>query len=307
MKKIIAKRLQKGDLIGIVSPSAPVEDKFRKAFNTGVDWFKQHGFRVKIASNALGNSLGYSASAQEKASDINEMFSDKEVKAIICSQGGQNANSILPYLDYELIKNNPKVFLGISDITVLLNTLYLKTGLITFHGNDVMWGFGREHEPYNEQEFFERLIEGKIGVINKNRDWKCVREGVAEGKLIGGNLHCMLKLAGTEYFPDLNDAILFLEDFGEEGTPGEVNQLFHQLKQIGGLEKIKGLWLGFYKTKSKVQIEDIAQEVVADYDFPILQCDDFGHNTPNTTIPIGIKAKLDATNCEVELLEPCVK
>ena len=303
---MIPSKLQRGDRIGIVSPSNPVTEDLKPQLNTGVQFFKDFGFDVLVAPNALKNTLGYSATPQEKAEDINAMFSDASVKTIICSQGGANANSVLPFLDYDLIRSNPKIFLGISDITVLLNAIYHKTALVTFHGNDVMWGFGRKHESYDEDEFKLRLMDGMIGGINKNSEWKCIRAGVAEGVLIGGNLNCIIKLIGTEFIPDFQDKILFLEDFGEEGDPAVVSCLLCHLKQIGVFEQISGLWLGHYKTKLNVKIEDVALEVVKDYDFPILKCDDFGHNCPNTTLPVGIKIRLDADKQEVVILEPCV-
>ncbi len=276
-------------------------------FNKGVDFLKNHGFKVKVGKNALNNTLKYSATPQEKAEDMNSMFADKEVKAIICSQGGANSNSILPLLDFEIIKNNPKIFLGISDITVLLNAIYQKTGLVTFHGNDVMWGFGAEHTDYDEQEFVDRLVKGKIGEVKHNSKWKCIKEGITEGVLIGGNLNCLNKLAGTKYQPDFEAKILLLETFDESNAPDDVEAELSRLKQMGVFEKIKGLWIGYYNHKSKIPYEEIVMNVVKDYDFPILKCDDFGHNTPNTTIPIGIKIKLDATNKQIVLLDKCVE
>ena len=219
---MIPKRLKVGDTIGIVSPSGPVNEELKHQFDKGIDFLKNLGFKVKIGKNALSNSLKYSATPQEKADDMNAMFADDEIKAVICSQGGANANSILPLLDFEIIKNNPKIFLGISDITVLLNAIYQKTGLVTFHGNDIMWGFGTEHTDYDEQEFKDRLIEGKIGEIKHNSEWGCIRDGVAEGVLIGGNLNCLNKLVGTEYLPDFKDKILLLESFDESNSPDDV-------------------------------------------------------------------------------------
>ena len=304
---MIPKKLQIGDTIGIVSPSGAVSKELKNQFKKGVDFLKNLGFKVKVGKNALNNTLKYSATPQEKADDMNSMFADKEIKAIICSQGGANSNSILPLLDFEIIKNNPKIFLGISDITVLLNAIYQKTELVTFHGNDVMWGFGNEHADYDEQEFIDRLVKGKIGEVKHNSEWKCVRKGLVEGVLIGGNLNCLNKLAGTEYQPDFEGKILLLETFDEGDAPDDVECELSHLKQMGIFEKIKGLWIGYYNHKSKIPYEEIVMNVVKDYDFPILKCDDFGHNTPNTTIPIGIKIKLDATNKQIVLLDKCVE
>jgi len=304
---MISKRLQTGDTIGIVSPSGAVSKELENQFDKGIDFLKNLGFKVKVGKNALNNTLKYSATPQEKADDVNSMFADSKVKAIICSQGGANSNSILPLLDFEIIKKNPKIFLGISDITVLLNAIYQKTGLITFHGNDVMWGFGTKHTDYDEQEFIDRLIKGKIGEIKHNSEWKCIRDGIVEGILIGGNLNCLNKLAGTEYQPNFEAKILLLETFDESNAPDDVEAELSRLKQMGVFEKIKGLWIGYYNHKSKIPYEEIVMNVVKDYDFPILKCDDFGHNTPNTTIPIGTRIKLDATNKQVVLLDKCVE
>ena len=302
---LLASRLKVGDTIGIVSPAAPVTEDQRAQVDRGVEVLQEYGFKVEFAPNALGNSLGYSASARQKADDINQMFRSDAVKAIMCSQGGFNSNSVLPYLDYNLIRANLKIFIGISNITVLLNAIYAKTGLITFHGNDLIWGFGRDLTEYEVSEFLIRMVGAEAGVITHHSTWNCVRKGSAAGRLIGGNLDSLLQLAGTEHFPDCSGAILFLEAFGEEpgGTrPNRLSAGLHQLQQLGVLAKINGLWLGHYKHESGVKMEQIVQEVAVDYSFPIVSCDDFGHNTPNTTIPIGCEARIDATNARIELL-----
>jgi muramoyltetrapeptide carboxypeptidase len=298
---IIPPSLNKGDTIGIVSPSDPIIPETRSQLDKGIQFLEKHGFKIELAANTLKNTLGYSATAQEKADDINKMFAAQHIKAIICSQGGHNANAVLPLLDYGQIKSNPKIFSGMSDITVLLNAIHEQTGLITFHSNDLMWGFGWNCTLYEEQEFLDRLVDKKIGIINKNNKWQCIRKGIAEGKLIGGNLRCLAKLAGTKYFPAMDGAILFLEYYGEESPETLVSAYFNQLEQLGVFRKINGLWLGYYKSPQNIPIEKIANEVTAKYDFPIMQCDDFGHNTPNTVIPVGCLAQLDATNRNLEL------
>jgi muramoyltetrapeptide carboxypeptidase len=304
---MIPRKLQIGDTIGIISPSAPVTEETLGQFNKGIEFLKNAGFKTKIAKNALKNTLKYSATPEEKAYGLNSMFADPKVKAIICSQGGDNSNAILPLIDFNLIRKNPKIFLGISDITVLLNAINKETGLVTFHGNDLMWGFGREPTKYDEEEFRGRLIEGKIGEIRHNSEWKCIRGGTAEGILVGGNLNCLNKLAGTRYFPDFEGKILFLESFDESNPPAKVDAELQRLGQMGVFEKILGLWIGHYKHESKIPYEEIVLNAVKEYDFPILKCDDFGHNTPNTTVPIGVRVKLDAKNRKVAILEKCVE
>lgn len=305
---MLPKKLKIGESIGIISPSGPVTQEHMDQFNAGVAFFKSLGFKVSVSKNAFSNSLEYSATPQEKADDIHAMFADNEIKAIVCSQGWSNSNSILPLLNFEIIKNNPKIFLGISDITVLLNAIYYKTGLVTFHGNDVMWGFGRNYTDYDKKEFVERLLEKKIGKINQNSWWKTVRNGISEGILVWWNLNCIVKLLATQkYWPDFKNKILLLEDFDMSAAPDRIDCDLHILKQHKVFDQIQGLWIGHYNHESKIPYEDIVMNVVKEYNFPILKCDDFGHNTPNTVIPIGTKVRLDATNKQVIILKDCVQ
>jgi muramoyltetrapeptide carboxypeptidase len=307
---LIPRKLSKGDAIGIVSPSTPVTPSLAGQCEAGVAFLESHGFRVVIGKHVHSTTLGYAASPREKAEDINQMFEDETIRAIICSQGGATANACLPYLNWDSIRKHPKVFLGISDIAVLLNAIHHKTGLITFHGNDLLWGFGRNPTTYDEQEFLACFINGRIGEIPPNRERRTIRPGIAEGRLLGGNLHCLLKLAGTPYFPDFAEAILFVEDIGIE--PEGCDHLFQQLKQIGVFDQIRGVIIGYIdglqnKENAVMQMEDVLLHVSAEYDFPVLKTDDFGHNCPNTVLPVGGRARIDADKGRIEILEECVQ
>lgn len=306
---LIPPRLKKGDRIGVVSPSRAVMPELAGQFANGVKYLQGLGFEVVQGRNVFSSSWGYSASPEEKAEDINAMFADDSVRAVICSQGGANSNACLPYLDWELIRTHPKVFLGISDITVLLNAIHQQTGLVTYHGNDVVWGFGRVPTDYDRQEFISILVEGRSGKITPRGLRKTVRGGAAEGKLLGGNLPCLLKLAGTPYFPDFSEAIFFVEaiDISPEGC----DQAFHQLKQIGFFERIRGAVVGYIDglqniENAPVQMEELLLHVSAGREFPILKVDDFGHNCPNTVLPVGGRLRLDADEHSLELLQACV-
>lgn len=208
--------------------------------------FKDMGFKIELSKNVYANTLGYSSTVSEKVEDINEMFANKEVKAIICSQGGQNSNTILPYIDYEIIKNNPKIMMGISDSTAILNAIYSKTGIITYHQNDVVWGLGRETSKKEINDFKLRLIDGKNGKIEHFTKWKCLKAGIVEEILIGGNPSTLVKLLNTEYCPDFNNKILFLEDYADESPLDEIDSKINILKQHKVFEKIKGLWIGYF-------------------------------------------------------------
>ncbi len=307
---LIPKGLFQGAAIGIVSPSNPVIKELKGQFTQGVKFLEKLGFKVVIGKHVFSTSWGYAASPQEKAEDINRMFDDESISAIICSQGGATANACLPYLDWENIRKNPKIFLGISDITVLLNAIHKKTGLITFHGNDLIWGFGRDPTRYDEGEFLSRLVEAKIGAIPPNRERRTVRKGVAEGKLLGGNLNCLLKLAGTPYFPDFSRAILFVEAINI--TAEECDRLFQQLKQMDVFKLIRGVLVGYIDglqncEKALMQMEDVLLRVTEEYDFPILKINDFGHNCPNTVLPVGGEVRIDADKLTIEILKNCVQ
>jgi muramoyltetrapeptide carboxypeptidase len=307
---LIPTRLKAGDTIGIVSPSTPVTDELSEQFRRGVEFLGGLGFRLVIGEHVRSKTLGYAASPQEKAEDINRMFADEAIKAIICSQGGATANACLPYLSWDAIRDNPKIFVGISDITVLLNAIHHKTGLVTFHGDDVMWGFGRHPTAYDRQEFIACLMDARIGEVAANRERRTIRGGAAEGKLLGGNLLCLLKLAGTPYWPDFAGAIFFVEALNI--TPEACDYQFRQLEQMGVFDAIQGAIVGYVDGLQKDenathQMEDVLLDATSRYGFPILKVNDFGHNCPNTVLPVGGRVKVDADRQTVEILTNCVQ
>jgi muramoyltetrapeptide carboxypeptidase len=303
-------RLKIGDTIGIVSPSNPVVEEIQEQYNQGVAFVEQLGFKLAFGKYTHSTAWGYAASPQEKAQDINHMFADAAVKAILCTQGGYSANACLPYLDWEIIRRNPKIILGISDITVLLNAIHTKTGLITFHGNDLIWGFGRNPTPYDINEFRACLMQGRIGKIPANGKRKSVRSGTATGRLLGGNLTCLLKLAGTPYWPDFNDAILAIEAI--DVPPASLDHMFQQLKQMGIFNQIKGILTGTIDgldndPEALIHMEEVLLRITGEFSFPILKANDFGHNCPNTTLPIGGQIQFNADDCTITILEDVVQ
>jgi muramoyltetrapeptide carboxypeptidase len=307
--KMIPQKLRPGDTIGIVAPSDPVRPEFDDRLKAGVELFNSMGFKVRLGQNIHSESLGYTATAQEKAADINAMFADPAVNAIICAQGGDSANAPLDLLDWDLIEHNPKIFLGLSDITVLLNAIFAKTGLVTFHGNDILWGFGNDPTSYEIDEFRRFLIDGKIGAVPPNRPRKTIRSGHTEGILLGGNIRCLLKLAGTPYWPDFSGGILFIEAYII--SPSGCQTAFHQLKQMGVFDRINGIIVGYIDSMQKDGgkgpfMEEVLQEVTTDFEFPILKINDFGHNCPNTLLPVGGEARMDADAKTLEITQPVV-
>jgi muramoyltetrapeptide carboxypeptidase len=309
MTNLNPRKLLVGDTIGVVAPSDPVFPDQEDKLQMGIDYFENLGFKVKLGAHIRANSLGYAATPQQKAHDINVMFADPNICAIICAQGGDTANAPLSLLDWESIQKNPKIFLGLSDITVLLNAITHKTGLLTFHGNDILWGFGNELAEYEHSEFLRVLIEGGIGPIPLNQPRMRVRSGQATGRLLGGNLRCLLKLAGTPYWPDFSGAILFMEAF--QISQSACHTAILQMQHIGVFDQICGVIVGYiysmqHNDGPRPHMEDILLDLTQGYQFPILKMNDFGHNCPNTILPVGGQVFMDADQGTLEVLAPCL-
>ena len=299
-----AEKLKRGDTIGIIAPSEPITEEYKEYRKKSIKIFEDMGFKIKLSKNIYKNTLGYSATPEEKASDINDMFSDKEVKAIISAVGGDNSFNCLGLIDYENIKRNPKIICGYSDATNYLEAIYTKTGLITYHHLEMIDLGRKSKKDFELSQFKKILIDGTLGEVDKNSKYITLQKGCVEGIIVGGNVPSMVTLLNTEYFPDLTDKILFLEVFATSTDFDLADRYIGLLKYHGVFDKIKGLWIGHYHGDTEdTKIEDIFMRHLKEYDFPILKCDDFGHDCEKVVIPIGSKVKLDANNCKVIILE----
>ena len=266
------------------------------------------GFKIKRGKYVLEDYYGSAGTREQKAEDMMNMFKDNEVKAIICLNGGETCNTFIELLDYNVIRQNPKIITGYSDITVLLQTIYKKTGLVTFHGESFIH-FGEDDAKEKYKEFESGFVNKKIGkFLTGNK--KIIRNGNIEGKIIGTNLGSMMYLLGTEYLPDMQDKILLLESY--RTSPNECQRRFAQLKQFGIFDKVKGIVIGYNYDLQKngniyPQMEDILLEYTKEYNFPIIKCNDFGHKMVNSVIPIGVNLKLDCDSGKVEITEEFLK
>ena len=236
------------------------------------------------------------------------MFRDKNVKMIWCAKGGQNSNSTFEYLDYELIKNNPKIICGYSDITSLTNIITAKTGLVTFSGTNFKT-ISTDETNYSYNEVMKRFVDGSLEIGLEGEKYETLKEGVAEGELIGGNLSLTRGLVSGKYSIDFTDKILFLEELGFETMPSLVSNYIYYMKQNGVFDKIKGLWIGNYEHESGISLEKVILDVLNnEYNFPIIKSNNFGHTETKTVIPIGTKARIDTKNeRKIELIEKCVR
>ena len=306
MKLIVPEKLKKGDLIGVVAPASPIIGDNIEEIQNAKKIIENLGYKVKFSENLFSNSQNYSASAKEKAKDINEMFKNSNIKMIWCAKGGNNSNSTFEYLDFENIKRNPKIICGYSDISSLTNIITAKTGLVTFSSTNFKT-VATDETDYSLKEVLKRFVEKSLKLGTKNECYDTIRSGIAEGELIGGNLNLTSGLVAGKYSIDFTDKILFLEELFVETPPVLVSNYFYHMKQNGVFDKIKGIWLGNYD--GAVSIEQILLDTLeGEYSFPIIKSNNFGHIDKKTVIPIGTMAKID-TNIEnkIELLENCVK
>lgn len=303
---MIPNRLKKKDKIGIIAPSSSITEEKLEDINNSITLMESSGFEIVFGKNVFKNTLGYGATAKEKAEDINNMFANTNIKAIFCATGGENSNSTFEYLDYELIKKNPKIICGFSDSTSILNMIAQKTGLVTFNGATFKSLTSWETE-YSYKQIINKFVLGKTELAEDDDKFYCIKEGIAEGKLIGGNLFLTSNLCSGKFNIDFTDKILFIEELAYEADAEMVSNYLYKMKQNGVFDKIKGIWVGNYE--GKVPLEKILLDTLeGNYNFPIIKSNNFGHTDRKMVIPIGTKAKIDTTKeRKIELLESCVK
>ena len=303
---MIPNRLKKGDIVGVVALSSCIKEHNIPEMESAKQLLEECGLEVKYGKNLFLDSTGYGATAKEKAEELNEMFGDKNIKAIFNAKGGANSNSIFDYIDYELIKKNPKIFCGYSDTTSVSNIITEKTGLITFSGNNFK-SFGTDETDYSYREMIKRFIQKDLLLGNKDDEYKTIQTGETVGELIGGNLSLISRLVEGKYKIDFQDKILFIEELWLESDPEMVSNYLYYMKQNEVFEKVRGIWVGNYE--GEVALEKILLDTLdGEYDFPIIKSNNFGHGDRRTVIPIGTKAKIDTNNeRKIELLEDCIK
>lgn len=314
MTTIKPKKLNKGDLIGIISPASSPDDLTR--IEKGVNYLERLGYRVEVGKN-VGKYYGYLAGTdEERLEDLHYMFQNKSVKAIFSVRGGYGSGRLLDKINYNLIKNNPKIFVGYSDINALQLAFLSKVGLITFAGPMLAVDFYDEVSAFTEEMFWRTITsDKKIGKISnpKQEKFYTLNKGKASGKIIGSNLSLLVSLFGTEYLPKLKDAILLLEDINEE--PYRIDRMLNQLRLGKVFKQVKGIILGNFMNCVPSDPESHSfslNEVVLDYfqkqcKLPVIYNFKHGHIKDNITIPIGLKCNLNAAKGFIEIQESAVR
>ncbi|MBY0293747.1 LD-carboxypeptidase [Patescibacteria group bacterium] len=308
------KKLQNGDSVRIIAPSnslAFISEPTREIANRRL---QDLGLSVTFGKHVEELDEFSSSSIASRISDLHEAFADPSIKAVFAVIGGYNANQLLSSIDWDLIRNNPKIFIGYSDTTVLQNAFFVKTGLVTYSG-PAYSTFGQKlYFEYTLKSFKRCLMEEDPFSITptdlwtddawyldqndrhpiKNEGWYAISDGSATGTILGGNLSTFRLLQGTEFFPDLTDSILFLED-DDASTFAEFDRSFQALVHTPGFDKVRGIVLGRFQNKSKMSRQNIERFILNRKELsalPVLANVDFGHTSPIFTFPIGGKATM---------------
>lgn len=283
--------LRLGATIGVVSVSAPEPATDAEFFNRGVDALRQYGYDVVLGKHTLEQKGYVTASAEELAADLHELFADERVSAIICAGGGVNANRLLRYLSWTVIQQHPKILVGVSNPTVLLNAVTKQTGLITFHGPSVVWDFGAEGgAPELTSTHFDGLLSSRESTyeIAAQEDWRWLREGELSGRLFGGNLASLQGLLGTPYEPDWDNAVLLWEDVAK--PVNRLDMMLTHFRDVGVFERIRGMVVGKLvscEPSNGISYDLMLFDLLKEANFPILTEVPFGHTANKLTLPIG--------------------
>jgi muramoyltetrapeptide carboxypeptidase len=316
--------LRPGDTIGILAPSWGGPAAYPHRVERGLNALQAMGYHTRVAPHTFGNAGYVSATPEERVADLHELFADPEVRMIMAAIGGNHACHLLPLIDWELIRHNPKIFIGFSDITVLNLAIYSRTGLGTFNGPALMTDLAEFPQPYPYTlELMQRVLcrpepagaiepafewtdefldwAGQLDltrprVMQPSPGWRSLKPGRAAGPLIGGCLESLQHLRGTPYWPNLEGAILFIETSEERPTPAWVDAVLQDYENMDVFAGLQGLLVGRpmnYSDEEKEQLRAILLERTTRYRFPIISDMDFGHTAPQITLPIGCRGQMD--------------
>ncbi len=313
---MIPAKLKEGDEVRIVSPAESMTMIAKDQQELSIHRLESLGLKVSYSKYIEDKPSILSSKIDNRISDLHDAFKDPHVKAILTTIGGYDSNQLLRYLDYELIAENPKILCGYSDITALANAIYHKTGLVTYSGPHFSTFGMKKGADYTIEYFKKALLDSDPFLIPQAEDWSddpwfidqenrhfhpnsgylVIQEGEAQGRSIGGNLCTLNLLHGTEFMPSLEDSILFLED-DEMTIPETFDRDLQSLIHQPGFEKVKGLILGRFQSKSSITSSHLKEIISTKQELshiPVIANASFGHTTPQFTFPIGGNTELKA-------------
>ena len=295
------RKIVPGSVLGIICPSG--HPSTIEQVNKFCNLLTEHGYRYKLGKSVTAVE-GYLAGSDElRAQDLMDMFEDNSVDAILCFKGGYGAQRMLPYLDFEKIKKYPKLLMGFSDVTILLNTLYQFADMPSVHGE--MGVCMQQYEEFTFNHFFETLSNGFVKPLkNPTLPLNIINEGVAEGIVVGGNLSLIYALMGTPYEINFENKILFIEEVNE--APYAVDRMLSSLILSGKLKTLKGIICGYFTGCSSIEnqtVEELLNHYLKPLNIPMVTNFQSGHSKPFVNLPIGLKVKLDTYTESVTVLE----
>lgn len=273
------------DTIGLIACSNGLSKESAEKLNTLEDVLRSININVLYAQTIYKTNSNFTSSGSERGEELMKLFINPKVKAIFDISGGDLANEVLDYLDFDIIRNNPKPFFGFSDLSVLLNSIYSKTGITTY--NYQIRNLIGNFSELQLNNFTETLINNKDNLCDLKYDW--IQGNSMEGVVIGGNIRCFLKLAGTDYMPDFQDKILLFESLG--GDSYKMATYLTQFKHLGAFKKVKGVLLGTFTEMERENyspdIIELITRIVDNPSLPIAKTNDIGHGSDAKCIPIG--------------------
>jgi muramoyltetrapeptide carboxypeptidase len=294
--------LRPGDTIGVVAPAAALE---REYLERGVDALTTMGYRVRISDHALDRAGILAGTDATRAAEVMAFFADPAIKAIFSARGGYGCGRILPLLDFAALARAPKIFLGYSDETYLLNALLAQAHMVTFHGPMVAMDWARGL-GVSARAHLSELLAGETPALDA---MMTLRPGSAEGPLLGGCLSVVVAMIGTPWEPNFDGSILFLEDTGEKAY--RVDRMLTQLRQTGALNRVAGVVFGAIHPHDgsigeRDLITDFIADAVAHLKCPVLSGIQAGHGTEHFTLPFGVNVRLDGVNRRLVFTESAV-
>lgn len=303
---MIAPHLNPGDCIGIIAPAGPITEA---QLSNSMGKISHAGYQPLAADSALSRHGYLAGSDEERAAQINGMFANPDVKAIICARGGYGTTRILDLLDYDLIKKNPKIIGGYSDITALVMAIWKKTNLVTFHSSMLV----PEDTDYTRTSMWNIFGNGKKGTKIKceagTADGVVMKPGRCQGTLIGGNLTLLESLIGTKYDYNLHNKILFIEEINE--PPYKIDRMLTHLRNSKSLSGLKGIIFGKMQGceaqgDNSLSLDEVLNDFISGLDIPVVKDFTFGHVKSRCTLPVGAKVSLRTDKMEIRLLEDVV-
>jgi muramoyltetrapeptide carboxypeptidase len=296
--------LRTGDTVGVVATSAAVESVY---LERGIGALVAMGYRVKVSARVLDRCGILAGSDRDRARELNAFFADSSVKAIFSARGGYGCGRLLPLIDFDAIARAPKIFLGFSDATYMLNAMVERAGAVTFHGPMIAMDFAHGL-THRSTEHLTRLLSGETRRFELEAR-EVLRPGAAEGELIGGCLSVLVAMIGTPFAPRFDGRILFLEDTGEKAY--RIDRMLVQLRQAGVFNRVAGIVFGAIRPlegseQESVRIAEFVADQTVGLECPVLFGIEAGHGTENMTLPLGVRMKLESAGRRLVMTEPAV-